>query len=226
MLKAILFDLDNTLLDFSGFKRGSAIAAAKAMRKAGVKAKEKELCRRIWAVYDEKGIEYQYTFRDVLLGYGLDPHAHERALQAAVIAYTKKKYALLRPRPRVISTLSSLRRRFKLGIVTDAPREKAWQRLILSGLDGFFDAVVTYTDTGELKPSSAPFMRACGLLKIKPSEALFVGDNLERDVAGARRVGMRTAWARYGAQGKTGTRGVKADRVLRKFGDLIAAIKE
>ena len=41
MLKAILFDLDNTLLDFSGFKRETALAAAKAMKQAGVPLSEK-----------------------------------------------------------------------------------------------------------------------------------------------------------------------------------------
>ena len=198
MLKAILFDLDNTLLDFSGFKRESALAAAKAMKRAGVPLTEKELYARIFKIYDEKGIEYQRTFGDVLYGLQLDQHQLERARQAAIIAYTKKKYECVKPRPKVIQVLSPLRRKYKLGIVTDAPREKAWQRLILAGLDGFFYPVVSYNDTLEHKPSLKPFELALFLLKVKPDEVLFVGDFPERDIIGAKKAGLHTCLAKYG----------------------------
>jgi len=198
MLKAILFDLDNTLLDFSGFKRESALAAAKAIKKTGIPLSEKELYDRIFRVYSVKGIEYQRTFGDVLYGLGLNQHHLERARQAAMIAYTKKKYALLKPRPKAIQLLSSLRKKYKLGIVTDAPREKAWQRLILAGLDGFFYPVVSYNDTLEQKPSPKPFELALSLLKVKPDEALFVGDAPERDIIGAKKAGLKTCLAKYG----------------------------
>ncbi len=71
MLKAILFDLDNTLLDFMRFKRESARAAAKAILRAGLREDEAVLYRKIFAIYDSKGIEYQRTFHDLLSGYGL-----------------------------------------------------------------------------------------------------------------------------------------------------------
>ncbi len=62
MFKAILFDLDNTLLDFLTFKKETAKAAAKAMIKQGLPATEIEVYGKIFSVYDEKGIEYQKTF--------------------------------------------------------------------------------------------------------------------------------------------------------------------
>jgi len=198
MLKAILFDLDNTLLDFSGFKRESALAAAKAMKKTGVPLTEKELYARIFKVYDAKGIEYSRTFGDVLYGLEMDQHHIERARQAAIIAYTKKKYECLKPRAKAIQLLSSLKLKYKLGIVTDAPREKAWQRLVLAGLDGFFYPVVTYNDTLEHKPSLKPFELALYLLKVKPDEVLFVGDFPERDIIGAKKAGLHTCLAKYG----------------------------
>lgn len=219
MLKAILFDLDNTLLDFSGFKRESALAAAKAMKKAGVPLTEKELYARIFKIYDEKGIEYQRTFGDVLYGLQLDQHQLERARQAAIIAYTKKKYDCVKPRPKVIQVLSSLKRKYKLGIVTDAPREKAWQRLILAGLDGFFYPVVSYNDTLEHKPSLKPFELALFLLKVKPDEVLFVGDNPERDIIGAKKAGLHTCLAKYGCIGYTEEMDV-ADCKIEKFEEL------
>jgi len=225
MLKAILFDLDNTLLDFSGFKRETAHAAAKAMKKAGIPLSEKELYERIFKIYDEKGIEYQRTFGDVLYGLELTQHELERARQAAVIAYTKKKYECIKPRPKVIQVLSSLKRKYKLGIVTDAPREKAWQRLVLAGLDGFFYPVVSYTDTLEHKPSLKPFELALHLLKLQPHEALFVGDNPERDVIGAKKAGLHTCLAKYGCIGYTEEMDV-ADYSIEKFELLAGVVKE
>lgn len=223
MLKAILFDLDNTLLDFSGFKRESALAAAKAIRKTGVALTEKELYARIFKVYDEKGIEYQRTFGDVLYGLELTQHELERARQAAVIAYTKKKYECLKLRPKVIQVLSSLKRKYKLSIVTDAPREKAWQRLILAGLDGFFYPVVTYNDTLEHKPSLKPFELALHLLKVKPDEVLFVGDNPERDIIGAKKAGLNTCLAKYGCLEYSEETNV-ADYTIERFEDIMKVI--
>ena len=62
MIKAVLFDLDNTLLDFLTFKKETAKAAATAMLKRGLPATEVQVYGKIFSVYDEKGIEYQKTF--------------------------------------------------------------------------------------------------------------------------------------------------------------------
>jgi len=225
MLKAILFDLDDTLLDFSGFKRETAHAAAKAMKKAGIPLSEKELYERIFKIYEERGIEYQRTFGDVLYDLKLTQHELERARQAAVIAYTKKKYECIKPRPKVIQVLTSLKRKYKLGIVTDAPREKAWQRLVLAGLDGFFYPVVTFNDTQEHKPSLKPFELALFLLKVKPDEVLFVGDFPERDIIGAKKAGLHTCLAKYGCIDYKEEMDV-ADYTIERFEGLEKIVKE
>ena len=222
MIKAILFDLDNTLLDFMQFKRETARAAAKAMVKSGVREDEDVLYDKIFKIYEEKGIEYQHTFSDILYESVVNPHMRERARQAAIIAYTKKKYALIKPRPKVIQTLSSLRSEYALGIVTDAPRQKAWQRLILAGLDGFFYPVVTYTDTHSEKPNKAPFERALRLLKLRPDEVLYVGDNPSKDIIGANKAGMFTCLARYHT--KTSDEEDVADYSIDDFAELSEVI--
>ena len=223
MLKAILFDLDNTLLDFMTFKRETAKAAAKAMVKSGVQEKEDVLYAKIFKIYEEKGIEYQHTFSDILYECVVNPHMRERARQAAIIAYTKTKFDILKPRHNVIKVLSSLRGKYRLGIVTNAPRQKAWQRLILAGLDGFFYPVVTYTDTYSHKPNKEPFERALRLLKLRPDEVLYVGDNPSRDIIGAKKTGMFTCLARYHT--KTSEEEDVADYSIDKFEDLLKVVE-
>jgi len=222
MLKAILFDLDNTLLDFMQFKRETAKAAANAMIKSGVQEKEKVLYDKIFKIYEEKGIEYQHTFSDILYESVVNPHMRERARQAAIIAYNKKKYELIKPRPKVIQVLSSLRSKYAPGIVTDANRQKAWQRLILAGLDGFFYPVVTYSDTHSEKPNKEPFERALRILGLNPNQVLYVGDNPSRDIIGAKKAGMFTCLANYYT--KTSEEEGVADYSIEKFEDLFKGV--
>jgi putative hydrolase of the HAD superfamily len=86
----------------------------------------------------------------------------------------------------------------KMGIVSDAPVMEAWLRLAYLNFHHIFDAVVTFDDTGKRKPDPAPFLKILEKLEVKPEETLMVGDWAERDIIGAAKIGMKTAFARYG----------------------------
>ena len=58
--------------------------------------------------------------------------------------------------------------------------------------------MITFEDTGELKPSEKPFRKVLDLLGVRPEEALMIGDWPERDMVGAAQVGIKTVFARYG----------------------------
>src|SRR5436190_383521 len=85
-----------------------------------------------------------------------------------------------------------------------------------------FDPVVAYEDTGERKPSPKPFARALELLNVRPSQAIMVGDWPERDVVGAAKLGIRTAFARYGDT--FGTEHSGADYDLNDVYDLVEIV--
>lgn len=222
-VKALLFDLDNTLIDFLTFKKESAKAAAKAMVLHGLPATEVEAYGKIFAIYDEKGIEYQKTFADVVKQYHLELNLAERIQQAAIIAYLKKKFEILRPYPMVKTTLKELRKRgFLLGIVTDAPRNKAWQRLVLTNLESEFNIVITKDDTTEEKPKPSGFLLAAQKLNLSPASCLFVGDNPMRDIKGAKEVGMFTCLAKYGMWNKDSK--IIADYEIEKFDNILKII--
>ncbi len=222
-IRCIAFDLDCTMIDFMSMKKATARAAARAMIKAGLKVKEKELYRRIFETYDEKGIEYQKTFAHVLwkLKKWKDLNEFERIQQAGISAYLQTKFKTLRAYPEVLSVLRRLSKKYRLAVVTDAPRNKAWQRLWLTGLWHFFPLVITYDDTKKFKPHPSPFKLLLKKTGLKPSEILFVGDNLERDVEGAKRMGMKTAWARYGVGIRSRrVREIKTHNILKNFKNL------
>lgn len=222
MYKAILFDLDNTLINFLEFKIETAKAAAKAMVANGLPATEVEAYGKIFSVYDEKGIEYQKTFYEVLKPYGLEINLAERIQQAAILAYLQKKFDVLRTYPIVKPTLATLKEDYKLGVVTDAPRNKAWQRLIITGLSDYFDAVITLDDTMAFKPSPGGFNLALKKLKLAAPECLFVGDNPERDIKGAQELGMKTCLAKYGWNKRKTD--IKADYEISRFEDILKVL--
>jgi len=221
-IKAVLFDLDNTLIDFMKMKRAGCRAAASAMVEAGLSADEKALGEELFDFYLKNGIESDDAFANFLLKkYG---KAEPRILAAGLNAYLKEKYLHMKPYPGVAETLKELRDMgIRLAIVSDGVRLKAWMRLNEAGLDKYFDVVVTFDDTGKKKPLSEPFRKAAEELGISPDECLFVGDSPDRDIAGAKAVGMKTALARYGCIKDRG--GCEADYVIDSFHDLLKILK-
>jgi len=218
VIKTIIFDLDNTLIDFMSMKKAASTAAANAMIKAGLKDYPEDLAEKLFSFYLEHGIESDDAFEEYLLQeYKAVDY---RILAAAVNAYLKEKYMHLKPYPCVVETLSELKQQgFKLGVVSDGLRLKAWMRLNEAGLDSYFDAVVTYEDTGKRKPAKEPFLLICDQLNIKPEECLMLGDWPERDVQGGRLAGMKTCLAKYGQMHET-----KADYQIESFSKLLTIV--
>jgi len=196
-VKAVLFDLDNTLVDFVGMKKRATRAAARAMVSSGLKEDAESLSTELFEFYLSYWIEADDAFEKFLLKkYG---KIDIRVLAAGVNAYLKEKYNHLHAYPGVKETLEQLTERdLKLAVVSDGMRLKAWMRLNEAGIDAYFDTVVTFDDTGKKKPCSEPFQRAVDELGVLSGECVFVGDWPERDIAGAKALGMITVLARYG----------------------------
>ncbi|MEO0082739.1 MAG: HAD-IA family hydrolase [candidate division WOR-3 bacterium] len=222
MIKAVVFDVDNTLVDFMKMKRAAVEAAVDAMIDAGLDLSPKQATRRIFAIYDEKGIEFQQVFDEFLndtLG-----HVDYRILASGILAYRRAREGVMVAYPHVSLALTRLvRMGLRLGVVSDAPRLQAWMRLVSLSIDNFFDAVVTYDDTGKRKPDPAPFQKALELLAVEPHEAVMVGDWAERDIVGAKEIGMCTVFARYGDS--FGTKHSGADKDINDILELIPFIE-
>jgi putative hydrolase of the HAD superfamily len=222
MIDAVIFDLDNTLVDFMLMKRNAVEAGIRAMIDAGLQCSYDEIDSMVSRVYKEQGIEYQRVFNQVLKELtGEDDH---KILAAGIIGYRRAREANLVPYAHVHLTLFTLARMgLKLGVVSDAPKLEAWLRLCSLNLHHIFDAVVTFEDTGERKPSPMPFQRVLGLLGVEASRAIMIGDWEERDILGARNIGMQTAFARYGDTFSTGA--TSADFDLADISDLVGIVR-
>ena len=221
MIKLIIFDLDNTLTDFVKMKDVAVEAAIEAMIDAGLMFPPAKISKEIYRIYEEEGIEFQKVFNKLLTN--LIGHVDYKILAAGIVAYRRAREAALVLYPHVrVTLIQLLSRGLKLAVISDAPRQEAWLRLCYLQLHHMFDMVLTYEDTGEYKPSPAPFRKVLEKMGIAPSEALMVGDWPERDIVGAAELGIKTVFARYGDT--FGTKESGADFEIKDVYDLVGIV--
>jgi len=208
-------------MDFMKMKSMSVDAGINGMIEAGLEIDFQKSKNRIYEIYENKGFEYQEVFDDFIIescGY-----LEHKYLAAAIVSYRKIKDATMVLYPNVNSTLIKLSKLgLKLGVLTDAPSREAWIRLYSVSMHHLFDAVVTLDDTGYRKPSPEPFIKISNLLSLNPENILMLGDWPERDVIGAKKLNMKTAFARYGDMFKTEHSG--ADYDLDDISEIIKIV--
>ena len=223
LIKGVVFDLDNTLLDFMKMKQVAVRSAIRGMIEAGLEIDEDKSFDNIISLYEKIGWENQKVF-DVFLENSIG-HVDNKFLAAGVVAYRRAREANLLAYPNVNKTLIDLTKLgMKLAVVSDAPSREAWMRIYYLNLYHFFDAVVTFDDSGERKPSSVPFEMALKKLGLEPESSLMIGDWPERDVVGAKKIGMKTAFAVYGDT--FGTKNSGADWDVEDISELVIIIKK
>ncbi|MFH1408710.1 MAG: HAD-IA family hydrolase [Nanoarchaeota archaeon] len=215
-MEAIIFDLDNTLIDFMKMKRLSSEEAISAMIDAGLPMEKEKAVKILFDMYQKHGFENQKIFQFFLNE--TQGKVDMRILASGVVAYRRIKASFLEPYPHTLSTLLKLKLKgIKLAVLTDAPRLEAYTRIAAAKLFPFFDVILTADDTKAKKPSTRPFLIALDRLKTVPEKTLMVGDWYDKDIIGAHRVGMKTAFAQYGTHHKPG----KTDYILKSIKDLL-----
>ncbi len=220
-IQGVVFDLDNTLLDFMKMKEFAVKSAIKGMIEAGMILDEEKSYDQIIDIYNEFGWENQKVF-NVFLEQTIGK-VDNKFLAAGIVAYRRAREANLMVYPNVNRTLMALAKRgIKLAVVSDAPSREAWMRIYYLNLYHFFDVVVTFDDSGERKPSSKPFELALSSMDLEAEKTIMIGDWPERDVVGAQQIGMKTAFAQYGDT--FGTKVSGADWDLNDIYELVSII--
>jgi len=222
MIKAIIFDIDNTLLDFMTMKSNAISAAVNGMIKNGLEMDKPTAIDQIFDIYNSKGYEHQEVLNEFIVN--TTGKIDYKMLAAGIVEYKIAKESSLSLYPGVKDTLINLSNfGLKLGILSDAPSREAWIRLYILKIHKIFNEVVTFNDTGFHKPAKQPFIKITELLDVDYKDCLMVGDWPERDIKGAKQLGMKTAYAKYGSTEFTEDSG--ADYELDTIHELIEIIK-
>ena len=194
MVAAVLFDLDETLLDrTASVKAFLADQHARfADRLDGVSPQT--FCERFLTL-DARGSAHKSVVYPALLA-ELGGTADSAALAHDYYANSHKH---ARPMPGMAETLVALRRRgLALGIVSNGETETQWRNIDALGLRDWMAVVLISQAEGLRKPDAALFRRAAERLGLAPEDCVFVGDNPVADVLAASAAGMQAVWLKNG----------------------------
>jgi putative hydrolase of the HAD superfamily len=125
--------------------------------------------------------------------------------------------------PYVREVLDVLRDRYPLALVTDAQSTWARGELHKVGLTGYFDPIIVSGDHGFRKPDRRLFQLALDGMAVTAEHALYVGNDMYRDIYGAREAGLSTVMF-DSDQGQKVYRDCTADYTITDFRDLPAIL--
>lgn len=134
------------------------------------------------------------TWRAALEGAGADPDAAAR-LADHYVAGQRAGHPVL---PGAVELVRRLAEVAPVAVVTNGPPDIQRLKIAQSGVEPYLTDVVISGEVGAGKPESAIFMLALERLGADPERAVMIGDNWERDVLGARALGMRAVWISQG----------------------------
>ncbi|MEF8880014.1 MAG: HAD-IA family hydrolase [Candidatus Thermoplasmatota archaeon] len=128
--------------------------------------------------------------------------------------------------PDVQPVLTELKKKgYKLGIITDADIDVVENILQQPALKGFFDAVVISERLQTYKPNPSLFKKGIDLIKCKPEEAVYVGDS-EKDIAGAKKIGLKTVVIKRDEMFHEPATNVEPDFVLNSLSELFDVLSK
>jgi putative hydrolase of the HAD superfamily len=194
LIKAIIFDLDDTLYNEKEFVHGAFDEVAEYL-----------------------GLKYNISRNlllnemiDILLDVGrgkifnliCEKHGIKESIDTLVNIYRNSK-PNIKLYPDSIEILSKAKNKYKLGLITDGLSKVQWNKIKILNLDKYFDQIIVTDDFGKdcWKPNTFAYNAMINNLKLKANECIYVGDNPNKDFCGARTSGYTTV------------------RILRKDGD-------
>ncbi len=125
--------------------------------------------------------------------------------------------------PEVKRVLDALRATYALGIISDAQPCFALPEIQAVGLDGYFDPIIISAQYGFRKPDQRLTEKALDMMKLTPEEVIYVGNDMFRDIYGAKRLGIKTIFVDSN-QGAKSYENVTPDYFAPRFEDVLKGV--
>ncbi len=199
-IKAILIDIDNTILDFNKSADLSAVSTAK---EAGIELPENyfkvflKVNSFLWTEYENGNITkpdiYDKRWPTIFceLGIAADGHSFENS-------FRRKMSTVAIPVDGADDILSYLAEKYDLYAATNASRLQQENRLKSCGFDKYLKGFFTSEELGFQKPTKEFFALCCeALYPVKKSEIMLIGDCVNADIIGAKNFGLTTIWFNF-----------------------------
>jgi HAD superfamily hydrolase (TIGR01509 family) len=210
MIKAVLFDLGGTLVEYAGeyaswpeletpgFKAAHVFFQEQGLPIPGFVhfyARGSELLPGRWrrATAGEQNLTVGDMLAELLVEHGVDSPGTAVMLEAAD-RYQAAIQAQAFPMPSAETTLARLKAEgYRLGLISNTmfSGKAHLADLARFNMAGYFDKVLFSAEENKWKPNPAPFEHILLALALPPAAAVFVGDDPANDVLGAQRAGLR-----------------------------------
>ncbi|OMF69697.1 HAD family hydrolase [Paenibacillus glucanolyticus] len=204
--KAIIFDLDNTLLDYNQSEQTCMQQALEHYR-----LHEDLTWDEFWSVFGPINFKYwmnrtrnnhdirqvlEHSFTDTFLGLKRDFNQFREISETYWGFFCGSDHK----EPNADLILEHLHGKFALGVISNGIGEAQRQRLTTGGLFHYFDSFIISDEVKCWKPDPLIFEMALRELALSPSEVLYIGDSLTDDYEGAARAGIDFCY--YNRRGK------------------------
>jgi putative hydrolase of the HAD superfamily len=230
-VSAALFDLDDTLLDYSGpAGRCWSEACAAVGGEAGVDVEALATAvdvARSWFWSDPvRHARERVRMLDAwgkIAAAGLDAIGRPSPVLASAIArdFAARRRDAMDLYPDAYPCLARLRAHgMTLGLVTNGDAEMQRDKIARFDLERLFDVIVIEGEFGVGKPDLRVYLHALRALGTTAAEAWMVGDNLEWDVTAPKRLGLRAIWIDRDGDGLPPGQGVRPDRIIRSLAEV------
>lgn len=228
---AIIFDLDDTIIAYGDPEECWRTVCSRFVSRVGVSSVD-ELLNAINGVREWywSDLDRHRQGRLVLLDtrrqivtmafscLGID--APEVAIELAG-AYAEMREGRARPFPGVLDTLQYFRSRgVRLGLVTNGGSEMQRGKIERFGLVPHFDCILIEGEFGAGKPDESVFRHMLEQLGVAAGDTWMVGDDLQRDIAGAQALGLYTIWVDWRGGGLPESSPARPDLIVRNPSEL------
>jgi putative hydrolase of the HAD superfamily len=230
-VKALLVDLDDTLLDYTGGVDESWIEACSAVAvPAGVDllplvAAIARARRWFWSDperHRRERIDMPGAWRKIAERGLVEIGAPDALAPDIAGDFAARRWARMALFPGVPEALDRLRQcGVSLALVTNGDRTQQRRKVEQYDLARFFDVILIEGEFGTGKPDASVYRHVLDRLGTRASEAWMVGDNLEWDVLAPQRLGLRGVWVDAPGQGVPASALARPDFILRAFTEIL-----
>lgn len=209
MKKAVLFDIDGTILDAKDFVYE---ARAYALKFHGYELPSEEV------VENATGRAIKEFYHMIV------PEADAAELAKTHQEFQEKNFHLVKPFPNTKKTLKALKKAgFAIAAVSNRTRESLHRSLKISKLIDYFEIVVSAEDVKNPKPHQDHVFAALNFMEVEPGNAYMVGDT-EHDILAGKNAKVKTIGVTYGWLGKNIAK-YEPDYLIDKIEELLSIVK-
>ena len=168
--------------------------------------------------------DVEKIFQSVIDEYGADAACDPGLAALAATVFRAASMYFLEPYTGVTEVLTMMKKSYRLAAVSDGQSLWARPELRMAGLDKFFEFAIVSGDHGFRKPDKRMFELALKKLEIAPHEAVYVGNDMYRDVFGCKNAGLKSIFFKSN-QGEHAFAGAEPDYIIYNFNELPRAVE-